>query len=290
MNRSFFQVSFSVAVLAVLAGCGNKQMTYSTPEQELRAHHARPAELSTAIVEIKAGQGGLAEQRMDTWIKDHAGNPFFAEAYYLRGQAEIVQGKWQEAKISHDIAEDNALTRELKALAMLSRADCNVKLRKVTLGIQQYQQLEMLYRDVTAVSHEEVLFKLGMANKELDCTEAADFYFNKVIEHYATGKYAEQARKLNSKLGHSETDSVTFYALEMATFTDAKQALEQAEIYKQKGYQNVKVVEVREFEAAEYSVRVGKFLNRNAAKRAKEDAELTGLTASIKPGYMNLSK
>ena len=97
------------------------------------------------------------------------------------------------------LAIDSAGDRTLKALAMLGRANCNLAMQKYSLASRQYHWLETMYRDVKAVPQDEVLFKLGLATKKAGCPETADYWFKQVIELYATGPYAAQAKLQHSK-------------------------------------------------------------------------------------------
>lgn len=286
-------VALPLAALPFVTGCGPKKTgEFTTPTDVRQAHASRPEALNLAISEIKANRGAEAEARMKVWLEDENNvlSPHRPEGHYLLGQAQFIQGKYKEAKISHDLAEDRAKDRTTKALAQFARADCNYKLEKYALCIDQYMWLEQFYRDVTAVPHDELLFKLGMANKQLGFTETADYWFHRVIELYANGPYAADAKLQHSKLGGGESGEPKFYTLEVGQYNDEKKALAEAEVYRQKGYREVRVEQSTLMGNTYYSVYVGKYFNKIEAKRAQEDAEMSGLTASIKPGFMNWPK
>ncbi|MBI3830364.1 MAG: SPOR domain-containing protein [Planctomycetes bacterium] len=289
LRSNSWLLALPLAAVPFLSGCGPKKTgEFTTPPDSRVAESSRPAELNASIQDIRAGRCADAEARMQAWLEDKNNllSPFRPEGHYLLGQAQFGQGKYKEAKVNLDLAEDKARDRTTKALAQFARADCNYALGKYSLAIDQYMWIEQFYRDVTAVPHDELLFKLGMTNKKLEFTETADYWFNKVIELYATGKYAEQAKLEHSKLGPGETGEPKYYTLEVGAFSDEKKALTEAEIFRQKGYRDVRVEPYTITGNPYYGVYVGRYFNKNDAKRAKEDAELSGLTASIKPGTM----
>ena len=281
----------SAALLILPAGCpGGRSASFTTPVDTKAAQAARPEALNQATLEIRAGQGAHAQARVQAWLNANASSPYRAEGFYLLGQAQFTQKDFQAAKASHDQALDLTQDRTTKALAMLGRADCNYELTKFHEASRQYHWLEEMYRDVTAVPHDELLFKLGLCAKKVGLSETADYWFNRVVELYGTGTYAAEARRMNSKLGPGATGEATFYSLEMASFGDEAKALQEAETYRAKGYSDVKVEAFQMLGTTYYSVQVGRFTNRNDAKRAKEDAELAGLSASIRPALIHIPR
>lgn len=281
-------LALPMALALLAAGCGGKK-TAELPAQNLTPPQ-RPEALKTAADQIRAGQGAAAEQTATAWLAQHKGDPFEAEGHYLAGQAQFAQGKYQAAKESQDFAVDLAPERTTKALAMLARADCNFQMGNYHLASRQYHWLEELYRDVTAVPNDEVLFKLGMSAKMAGFPETADYWFDKVVELHATGTYAAEARRQHSKLGPAESGEPTYYTLELASFGDESKALAEAETYRQKGYRDVQVQKTSMLGTTYYAIHVGKYFNKLDANQAKEDAELAGLNPAIRPGVINVPK
>ena len=284
------RLSLGALLVALASGCGDKRQAEVTPVNAATAQGARPEVLTRASDEIRAGQAAAAQGRLQTWLSGNAGHPCRAEAHYLLGQALSAQGQFEAAKKSHDQAIDLTKDRTLKALAMLGRADCNYEMKKYHLASRQYHWLEEMYRDVTAVNHAEVLFKLGLCAKFAGFQETADYWFDRVIELYATSEFAAEARREHTKLGPAETGEPKFYYLEVASYGEEKLALTEAEAFRAKGYADVRVEPISMMGTKYYSVRIGKFANRMDAKRAMEDAEMSGLSASIRPGYFNIPK
>jgi cell division septation protein DedD len=141
-----------------------------------------------------------------------------------------------------------------------------------------------LYRDVTAIPQDELFFKLGMSEKMQDNPDSANHWFEKVVELYATGTYAGEARRLHTKLGPAKSADSKFFSVELGSFKDEAEALKEAEIYRKKGYRQVHVVKIPGMLEPSYSVRIGKYYNRNDAKRAEDDAQLAGMRAFAKRG------
>lgn len=294
MTRSVsWMVAIPLAALPLLSGCGpTKTSEFTTQPSEKQAQSLRPADFNAAIQEIKANRGAEAETRMKAWLdrEDTVLSADRPEGFYLLGQAQFIQGKYKEAKVSHDIAEDRAKDRTVKALAQFARAECNYELEKYSLAIDQYMWIEQFYRDVMAVPQDEVLYKLGMSNKKLGFTDTADYWFHRVVELYADSKLAEDAKRQHSKLGADENGDPKYYSLEVASFTNEEKANTEAEVYKKKGYASVRVEPYTKMGTQYYGVMVGKYFNKMDAKRAQEDAELSGMSASIRPGWYNWPK
>ncbi|MCW8131242.1 MAG: SPOR domain-containing protein [Planctomycetota bacterium] len=281
-------LTLPLAALPFVTGCGPKKTSeFTTKPSETQANALRPADFNFAIQDIKANRGAEAETRMKAWLDqdDNVLSPDRPEAFYLLGQAQFIQGKYKEAKVSHDIAEDRAKDRTVKALAQFARAECNYELEKYSLAIDQYMWIEQFYRDVMAVPQDEVLYKLGMSNKKLGFTDTADYWFHRVVELYAGSKLADEAKRQHSKLGAGENGDPKYYSLEVATFTKEDKANAEADVYRQKGYANVRVEPYTKMGNQYYGVMLGRYFNKMDAKRAQEDAELAGMSASIRPGW-----
>ncbi len=290
-SRAILSISMgAVLSLGMLTGCNDDKVTYTDPVSESRSPLVRPEPLKLAAEEIRAGKPKVAQQRVEAWLTAHENSPFGAEARYLRGQALFEQGQYLPAKESHDIAIEKAPDRTLKALAILARADCNFKMKKYNKASRQLHWLETVFRDITALRNDEVMYKLGLCHKMVGQTTTADYWFDKVIEMHATGPFAADARRQHSKLGPGKNTVPTFYSLELASFSDERKALQEAEIYREKGYREVSVHQTTILSTTYYSVQVGKYFNKNDAKRALDDAELSGLHASIKPSYVRVPR
>jgi TolA-binding protein len=284
-----------LAALLLLAGCKDEEQANNNAARaetiELTApSSARPEALAQAEKQIRAGQTEDAENGLRGWLNANPDSPYRAEGWYLLGQTLSARKDFVGAKECHEKAIKAPADRSLKALAMFSRADCNYALGDYQLAGRQYHWLEQFYRDVRAVPHDELLFKLGLSAKQAGFPEEADYWFNRVIELYATSRYADEARRMNTKLGPAKTGEPTFYSLEVASFSDEQKALEEAQTYRTKGYKNVEVRKAELLGSTYYCVSIGKFFNRNEAMRAKEDAEFAGISASIRPGYMSMPK
>jgi TolA-binding protein len=283
-----------IVVLGLLAGCDkDKDQAAATRAEtvDLAAPAAgRPAALAQAEKQVRAGQTAEAETGLRGWLNANPDSPYRAEGWYLLGQALFARKDFKGAKQCHEQAIKGPADRSLKALAMFARADCNYELGDYRVASRQYHWLEQFYRDVTAVPHDELLFKLGMCARLAGFPETADYWFNKVIELYATGKYAAEARRLNSQLGPGKTGEPTYYSLEVASYPDEQKALAEAQAFREKGYREVTVQKVDMLGTAYYCVNIGKYFNRNEALRAKQDAEFAGITASLRPGFISIPK
>lgn len=279
-----------IVPLIFLVGCEDKHVSYTDPVDAHAGTKGRPAELVQAENLIRKGRAAEAQTVARKWLEGKKGHAYEAEAHYLVGQALVEQGKHEEAKKDLDMAVKLAPDRTTKGLAILSRADCNYELKKYHKASRNYHVLEQLFRDVRGVPHDEVIFKLGMCNKMAGQTETADYWFDKVVEMYAHGPYAAEARKQHSELNASRKGEPRYYTLEMASLPNEAAAQKEAEIYRKKGYRDVHVKKISILSTTYYSVRVGKYFNKNDAKRALEDAELSGLHASIRPAEIKTFK
>lgn len=244
----------------------------------------RPEALSTAASEIKAGKSAEAQARMESFLKENPKGLYAAEAQYLLGQSLAAQGKYEAGKKHLDQAIDDTDDRILKGLAALGRADCNMALQKWHLASRQYHWLETMYRDVKAIPQDEVLFKLGLSTKKAGFPETADYWFKQVIELYATGPYAAQAKAQHSKYTPADpSEQPRVYTLEVSHSSDSKKSEAEAEILRSKGYRDVQVIATTYNSMPMYEVHIGKFQNKSDAMRAQTDAELAGLSTTIRP-------
>jgi len=272
-------------------------MTVSSAEgQETKAEAVdvqlptRPDALMQAETKIRAGQAREAETELRGWLAAQPDSPYVPEAHYLLGQARFVQEDYAGAKFFHDkVLDRKKLDRNLKALALFGRAECNYHMSSYHKASRQYHWLETFYRDVRAVPHDELLFKLGMATRKAGFEETANYWFNKTVELYATSPWGQRAREMNTKLNGSKDGNPTWYALEVGKYDDEAKALADAEELRKKGYADVKVEEVKSINNY-YRLTVGRFFNRNEALRAQEDADMAGLDTSIHPGLLSTSR
>jgi hypothetical protein len=205
----------------------------------------------------------------------------------MLGQAFAKQGDYEEGKSHLELAIDNTNDRTLKALAMMGRADCNLAMEKYSLASRQYHWLETMCRDVKALPQDEVMYKLGLATKRAGFPDTADYWFNQVIELYATGPYAADARRENSKYNPTDPDEKPLiYSLELKSFSDEAKANAEADKLRAKGYRDVEVIATTINSFPTFEVHCGKFTNKNDAKRAKVDCELAGIPATIRPAII----
>jgi TolA-binding protein len=253
---------------------------------------ARPDTLTQAERQIRSGEVGEAEAQLRGWLAANADSAYVPEAEYMLGQARFSQKDYAGAKFFHDkVLDHKKVDRSLKALAYFARADCNYEMQSYATASRQYHYLETFYRDVRAVPHDELLFKLGMATRKAGFEETSNYWFNKVVELYATTKWGQEARKMNTKLNGSKDGVPTLYVLEVKKFDDEAKALNAADELRKKGYASVDVQEETNVVGNRfYRLTVGRFFNRNEALRAKEDADMAGLPTSIHPGLMDTSK
>jgi TolA-binding protein len=252
----------------------------------------RPDTLTQAERQIRSGEVGEAEALLRGWLTANADSAYMPEAEYMLGQARFAQGDYAGAKFYHEkVLDHRNVDRSLKALAYFARADCNYEMQSYFTASRQYHCLETVYRDVRAVPHDELLFKLGMATRQAGFEETSNYWFNKVIELYATTKWGAEARKMNTTLNGSRDGVPTRYVLEVKKYNDEAKALSAADELRKKGYASVDVQEETNLLGNRfYRLTVGRFFNRNEALSAKEDADMAGLSTSIHPGLMDTSK
>jgi cell division protein FtsN len=99
---------------------------------------------------------------------------------------------------------------------------------------------------------------------------------------YNTGPYAERARAeiVRTNVTTRETEvGETAYWLQVDAYGSQEKAEAVATDLRAKNYRDVEVVK----SGREWEVRVGKFNSRNAASRAQVDAQLIGLSTSVRP-------
>ena len=278
-------------LLAGVTGCDKDDQDGPVPASSTKVIPTRPEALSLARQDIKAGNGPSAQQRVEAYLKENRTTPFRAEAEYLLGQAFTTQGDFETGKKHLEIAIDEAQDRDLKAFAMLGRANCNMEMKAYHLASRQYHWLETMYRDVKGLPQDEIMFKLGLSSKRAGAPETADYWFNRVIELYATGPYAEDAKRENSKYTPSNSsDKPLVYSLEFKNYNDEKKANEEADILRAKGYRDVEVIPTSRNGFATWEVHIGKFYNKNDAQLAKTDADLAGLDTHIRPAIVEPMK
>jgi TolA-binding protein len=280
LNLRLLAAAFCVALVLVLSGCDDRDD--KAPVASFTA--PRPDVLSLAASEIKAGKGADAQKRLDAFLEQERESAYRPEAMYLLGQALAAQGQYKEAKEQLDTAVDKAEDRNLKALAMLGRADCNMALQKFHLASRQYHWIETMYRDVKAIPQDELMYKLGLATKQAGFPETADYWFRQVIELYATGPFVELAKAQHTKFAPAAPDAKPLvYTLEVSSFAKKEDAEAEAAALRAKEYRDVQVIATTINSNPIYEVHIGKFVNKSDALRAQTDAELAGLGATIRP-------
>ena len=72
----------------------------------------------------------------------------------------------------------------------------------------------------------------------------------------------------------------------MCCFGDKQKAEAEAAGLREKGYRDVQVISTTRNSFPIYEVHVGKFGNKSDALRAQTDAELAGLSTTIRPGII----
>jgi hypothetical protein len=129
-----------------------------------------------------------------------------------------------------------------------------------------------------------LMYKLGLSTKKAGASETADYWFKQVINLYATGPYAEDAKREHSAYNPADPDvAPRVYTLEVTTYSTRQKADAEADILREKGYRDVQIVQTTRNSFPIYEVHVGKFGNKTDAIRAQTDAELAGLPTTIRP-------
>ncbi len=286
----FACLSVALTSLVVLPGCDKEEDRQMEASQKYFSNAnttaSRPNELSQAFSELQGGQSGSAQTTAQNYLNTNPSGPYRYEAMYITGQAMASQGQFEQGKERLEIVIDKTSDRNLKALAMLGRADCNMGLEKYPLASRQYHWIEVNYKDVKPLHQDEVMFKLGMAAKKANNRDWADYWFNQVNELYHSGTYSERARQENSHYtpGPDQKEKPLVYYLEAFEFGKQEKAEESAANLRAKGYRDVEVVATTRNKFPVYEVHVGKFLSRTEAGRAQVDAQLAGLSTSLRPG------
>lgn len=284
--RALTTVLFVVFVVIPIAGCDKNQDEREAASM-FTVGEPRPTALTTAAEELKTNKPKEAQARLDDFVRTEPKSGFWAEAQYMLGQANAKQGDYDNAKKHLELAIDNTSDRTLKALAMMGRADCNLAMEKYQLASRQYHWIETMYRDVKALPQDEVMYKLGIATKRAGFPDTADYWFNQVIELYATGPYAADAKRENSKYSPTDAEEKPLvYSLEIKSFGDEAKANAEADKLRAKGYRDVEVIATTINSIPTYEVHCGKFFNKNDAKRAKTDCDLAGISATIRPAII----
>ncbi|MCY3023271.1 MAG: SPOR domain-containing protein [Planctomycetota bacterium] len=288
--RALTSVVLGAALLGLLPGCDNdRDEGAATASATARA--PRPNALTQAISEIKGGKAADAQKRLEAFLAQEPKSAYGPEALYLLGQSLAAQGQYEAAKKTLDDAVGAADDRTLKALAMLGRADCNMAMKKFSLASRQYHWLETMYRDVKAIPQDELMYKLGLACKKAECPETADYWFKQVIENYATGPYAADAKLQHSKYTPTDPDvAPRVYTLEVNLFSDKQKAEAEAATLREKGYRDVQVLSTTRNSFPVYELHIGKFGNKSDAVRAQTDAELAGMSTTIRPAIIEPMK
>jgi len=274
------------SLLCALPGC-DKDRDDGPQTASAVAPAPRPEALSLAISEIKSGKAADAQKRLEAFLAQEQKSVYKPEALYLLGQSLAAQGQYAEGKNKLDETIGATEDRTLKALAMLGRADCNMAMQKFSLASRQYHWLETMYRDVKAVPQDELMYKLGLACKKAGFQETADYWFKQVIDLYATGPWFLEAKAQHSKYTPADPDEKPrVYTLEVNSFGDQKKAEAEAATLREKGYRDVQVIASTRNSLPCYEVHIGKFGNKSDALRAQTDAELAGLSVTLRPALI----
>src|SRR5947207_4780040 len=154
------------ALLLLSAGCDRESDGRMDASAQYFSDAGRPAEISQAYTELQSGQAAQAYATAQAYIETHPGGAYRSEAFYIAGQSLAAQGKFEAGKEKLEIAIDKTRDRNLKALAMLGRADCNMGLEKYPLASRQYHWIELNYKDIKPLHQDELMFKLGLAAKK----------------------------------------------------------------------------------------------------------------------------
>lgn len=291
------RISASITLLALavlLSGCdkGDGDEPAQASFETSATVESRPPELVGSYTALQSGQPAQAFTSAHTFLQAQPDSPYRAEALYLCGQSLAAQGEFERGKKFHEEAIERAQDRNLKALAMLGRADCNYGMGNYSLASRQYHWLQTMYKGARPLHQDEIMFKLGMSSKKAGNGEWADYWFNQVNELYNTGPYAERARAENSHFTPplAAHEKPLVYYLDAYEFGKPEKAEEAAGALRSKGYRDVEVVKTTRSKQVVYEVHVGKFNNRVEAGRAQVDAKLEGLSTSVRPGTVEPMK
>ena len=271
---------------AGVSGCSDDERDGQVPVTASASRPAgasRPDVLTAARQQIQSGNNAEAQKQLEAFAQQDPKGPFHAEAEYLIGTALLGQSDFENAKKHFEISISETEDRTLKAYAMLGRANCNLELKNYHLASRQYHWIETMYRDVKGLPQDEVLYKLGLSTKRAGFPDTADYWFNQVVELYATGPFADLAKKENTKFNPTDDKKPLVYTLEATSYFDQKKADADADALRAKGYRDVEVVPSTSQNLNIFEVHVGKFYNHNDAARAQTDAELAGLPTTIRP-------
>jgi len=220
-------------------------------------------------------------------------NPLDTQAWekrLARARKLFSQGKYKAAKEEFETVIAAEPSRPLKARAKFGRADCNFALGKYHLASRQYNVLEQFYRDVDELPRDEVLYKLGLACKRAGAIDLADYWFSRVFELYAKGKFAARARREHSRLGVAARGKEIPYTIEAASFSKREKAEACAAKLDAAGYKHVQIVPVTVMGNRYYDVHVGSYASRIEAAQAQNAMILAGYSAAVRPATIKVFK
>jgi TolA-binding protein len=290
---AFIAILFAMFLaLLLLQGCDKDNDGRIDASAQYVGDAARPVEIVQAYTELQSGRPAQAYAMAQGFMDSHPGSPYRSEANYVAGRALADQGQFEQGKERLESVIDKTNDRSLKALAMLGRADCNMGMEKYALASRQYHWIEFKYKDVKALRHDEVMFKLGLAAKKANNQDWADYWFNQVNELYNTSPYAERARQESSRFTPAafKPEKPLVFFLQANVFDKSERAEEAAAALRSKGYRDVEVVPSTRSSMPVYELHVGKFMSRAEAGRAQVDAQLAGLSTSVRPGTVEPMK
>ncbi|MCX7804402.1 MAG: SPOR domain-containing protein [Planctomycetota bacterium] len=273
----------ATAALACACGCGGRTFARGTGTGAEVKPEPVPPELAKLIEECRAGKYDTACPALYEYSSAHADSPHRALAQYWLGYGEFRRQHYNAAAEAFAVA---ACTDDipLKGKALLGRGDALFQLGRFREAAGCYAWVDRNCQNVKSIAPDEVLFKLGMCYKVRNMTEQADNYFNTILQLYAHGDYAMEARRMHSVYG-KDPARPRFFELEAGVYTSKQQAEARAREIRSLKVDDVYVLPIDTgLGETRYAVRFGRFDTYNQARlKAQQLKQDYLLSASVTP-------
>jgi len=244
-----------------------------------------PAAFTEADRLSKAGKFGLARDAFADFAASPEAGDFKWEALYWAGRNALELGETLEAEARFDEVLRARPYRRLRVLALAGLGA--VAYSRVP---PDYHKAKGLYADAVRsmgllsdadrerVEPDKILFLLGMCHWNLKEWERGDACFDRVMDEYADGDFAKEAKRHNTRVVGLPLQAY-FYA-EVATYAARADAARRAkELAGQKAY----VEPVKHERETRYSVRIGRYDTRGEAEAKCKELRASGIKAVAKP-------
>lgn len=276
------RLALAGAAAMLAAGCGGLQDPRAAGIPE-------PPALLSAQQDFRDGKSGRARDVFANFAASPVAAEYKWEALYWIGRCELELGRAKEAESRFEevLRENPYPFLRVLTLSGLGAVAYSKMPPDYFAARRHYREASNMMRylsddDLARVGPDKILFFLGMCHWNLREQKKAEACFERVMEEYAEGDFARDAKRHHSRYGGEPVPEGAWHSAEVAVCAMREAAEHHVRKLAEKGFQ-AHIEKIKHERGWVYSVRVGRYNTSDEAEAMCRELEAAGIPAVVTP-------